>query len=455
LTLAVLQVVDNWMKRLEGLDQWDVQLDQVRVCTKIGIDCMDMDPKKRPVARDIIDRLDKTASIVETGIGSSVKHQVSFLKYCQQKISKISSQYFGRDTKEHTEKEELEYVGTPREDYWQQEAPGDIILNKTLSPFQKNTESNYLRNGGPMLEKCVRVFKEVELMSILKGDNFIGKGRFGEVYEGRLGSLSVAVRKLTSGTVLQKKQFVNEVIIHSKVSHRNIVKLIGVCLEVDIPMLVYEFLSKGSLCDILHCYYRLPLSLDVRLSIAAGSAGALAYLHSMASGTILHGDVKPANILLDHNFVPKISDLGISRMIGKDYGQTARIAEHIGRVAGVVAYMDPVYLQTCLLTEQNDVYSFGVVILELISRRKATQSNNNSLVRNFLENHKQGRKSTDLFDKEIAVIGDLELLDNLAEIAVECLNDDVSRRPRMLKVAKRLDTLNKSRMFNKLNHLPV
>lgn len=98
------------------------------------------------------------------------------------------------------------------------------------------------------------------------------------------------------------------------------------------------------------------------------------------------------------------------------------------------------------MTEKSDVYSFGVVILEVISRKKATHSDNNSLVTSFLACHKEEKKATELFDKEIAATGDLELLDTLAEIAVACLNLDVGQRPSMKDIAARLCTLNTSCM---------
>uniref|UniRef100_A0ACD5VAJ0 Uncharacterized protein n=1 Tax=Avena sativa TaxID=4498 RepID=A0ACD5VAJ0_AVESA len=224
--------------------------------------------------------------------------------------------------------------------------------------------------------------------------------------------------------------------IQVKRSHMNISSPIGCCLEVDIPILVYEFSSKGSLHDNLHGNNKVPLGLGTRLRIAAYSAHGLDYMLSGPSGKgtkILHGDVKTENIFLDESFNPMVSHFGMSRL----YRRT-------GILVNDMAYMDPVYLQTDLLTEQSDVYSFGVVILELISRKKATQSNNNRLVRKFLENHKQGRRSTELFDKEIAVTGHFELLDSLAGIAVECLDDDTSRRPTMSDVAKRLFILYRS-----------
>ncbi|KAF7046294.1 hypothetical protein CFC21_103015 [Triticum aestivum] len=309
----------------------------------------------------------------------------------------------------------------------------------------------YKKNGGPTLEKAhiIKLFKKEELKPILKSNNLIGKGAFGEVYKGLLDNKPVAVKKPINGSVMENEQFANEVIIQSQVIHKNIVRLIGCCLEVDTPMLVYEFISKGSLHDILHnSYIKVDLSLDARLSIAAQSADGLAYMHSKANIKILHGDVKPANILLDDNFLPKISDFGISRLIVRD-------KQHTGSVIGDMNYMDPIYLQEGLLTEKSDVYSFGVVILELITRKKATHSDNTSLVKNFLEARKKGKKATEFFDKEIAVTKDLELLDSLADMAMDCLSLDVDRRPMMTEVAERLLILSRSRKcrsFSSLKH---
>lgn len=141
---------------------------------------------------------------------------------------------------------------------------------------------------------------------------------------------------------------------------------------------------------------------------------------------------------MDDNFVPKISDFGISRLIARD-------KEHTGSVIGDMNYMDPVYLQEGLLTEKSDVYSFGVVNLELISSRRAIHSENNSLVKSFLEAHKKQKKVTEFFDKKIAIAEDLELLDGLAGMAVECLSLDVDERLTMMEVAERLHILRRSR----------
>uniref|UniRef100_M8BVL9 Wall-associated receptor kinase 5 n=1 Tax=Aegilops tauschii TaxID=37682 RepID=M8BVL9_AEGTA len=477
-----VDVVKTWMNRLEGSDQMEAHLEQVRVCIKIGMECIDSDPKKRPVARHVKDRLDKITSTMETGISSSSFEQVSLLKEqcCEEKVAKLSSEYLGKDIKEHAETEELaKYIGAPKEDHWQQireKAPGDQWslwgaqdTNQNVIPhWQQGREEvpgdqwplwgaqdtkridipqakqfGHLQHKSTQELRAVRwayigedknceTFRKGELKPFLKDKNLIGKGRYGEVYRGLVDDFApVVVRKLISGTVPEDGGlFPNEVEIQCRVIHKNIVRLIGCCLEVDTPMLVYEFLSRGSLSDILHSN-KVSLNLDLRLSIAAKSSHGLAYMHSMASSSnILHGNFRPSNILLNDNFEPKISDFGMSRMA----------VPHTGIVAGDMVYMDPVYLQTGVLTKQGDVYSFGVTILELVTRKRA-----NSLVRIFLENHKQGKKSTDLFDKQIAVTEDLELLDTLARIAVECLNHDEDLRPTMVDVAKRLSILNRSR----------
>ncbi|RLM86166.1 wall-associated receptor kinase 2-like [Panicum miliaceum] len=143
-----------------------------------------------------------------------------------------------------------------------------ILLRKE----KKKMRELYEKNGGSILEKAkaIKIFKKEELKEILKSKNSIGKGQFGEVYKGLLDNKLVAVKKPRSdGEPKNNEQFANEVIIQSQVIHKNIVRLIGCCLEVDIPMLVYEFILNGSLEDLLHSNKLVPVNIDVRLSIAA------------------------------------------------------------------------------------------------------------------------------------------------------------------------------------------
>ena len=122
--------------------------------------------------------------------------------------------------------------------------------------FSRRRERQRLfhKDGGPILEKVnnIKIFKKEELKAIIEPCNVIGKGGFGEVYKGLLQNQLVAIKKSINVDKSQEKQFANEIIIQSRVIHKNIVKLIGCCLEVDVPMLVYEFVPQGSLHDILH-----------------------------------------------------------------------------------------------------------------------------------------------------------------------------------------------------------
>uniref|UniRef100_A0A0E0HDD7 Protein kinase domain-containing protein n=1 Tax=Oryza nivara TaxID=4536 RepID=A0A0E0HDD7_ORYNI len=315
-----------------------------------------------------------------------------------------------------------------------------VVLFKLLFDERRKTKEFFIKNGGPVLEKVdnIKIFKKEELKPIIQSCNVIGKGGFGEVYKGLIDDKLVAIKKSINVDKLQEKQFTNEIIIQSKVIHKNIIKLIGCCLEVDVPMLVYEFVPRGSLHDILHGTRKESLPLQKRLNIAAGAAEGLAYMHSKTSTTILHGDIKPGNILLDENFDPKISDFGISRLIAID-------KTHTKCVIGDMCYMDPIYLQSGLLTKQSDVYSFGVVLLELLTRQKASSGEDTRLVTTFLDAYTEDHKGAiDLFDREILLEGDTEVFDNLAILVVDCLKLELERRPEMTDVEERLQTMKRS-----------
>ncbi|KAG9441294.1 hypothetical protein H6P81_017148 [Aristolochia fimbriata] len=196
----------------------------------------------------------------------------------------------------------------------------------------------------------------------------IGEGGYGSVYRGQLRHTTVAVKVLNPGSLQGKAEFEQEVDILSRVRHPNLVTLIGTCP--DAWSLVYEYLPNGSLEDRLTCKDNSPpLSWQVRTRILADICHALIFLHSSKPHNIVHGDLKPANILLDSNFAGKLGDFGISRCITKNDQSCCTTMGCNTGPKGTLAYIDPMFQCTGVLTRKSDVYSFGVIILRVLTGR--------------------------------------------------------------------------------------
>ncbi|WOL12941.1 wall-associated receptor kinase-like 16 [Canna indica] len=324
-----------------------------------------------------------------------------------------------------------------------------IILGHQRRKIHREKHKFFQQNGGLKLFEEIRS-KQVDTVKIYTKhdlekatDNFdknreLGRGGHGTVYKGNLDDgREVAIKRSKVVAEVESEEFVREMIIISQLNHKNVVRLLGCCLEVEIPMLVYEFIPNGTLFDYIHNNHRV-IPLDIRLRIAGESAEALAYLHSWASPPILHGDVKSLNILLDRNYVPKMSDFGASRMLSIDETQ------FITMVQGTLGYLDPEFLIARQLTTKSDVYSFGVVIVEIITRKKPIYCDENaqgkSLAFGFLDAMKD-RKLEEFLDDQIIDKGNMDVLQEVAELAKECLNVKGDERPTMREVAERLHVL--------------
>ncbi|GMI74354.1 hypothetical protein like AT1G07870 [Hibiscus trionum] len=203
-------------------------------------------------------------------------------------------------------------------------------------------------------------------------DYFLGEGGFGKVYKGLLEETNqvVAIKQLDQDSLQGTREFVAEVSTLSTAEHPNLVKLIGFCAEDEQRLLVYEYMSLGSLENHLHDFKpnQKPLDWNTRMEIAAGAARGLEYLHVKMNPPVIYRDLKCSNILLGEGYHPKLSDFGLAR-VGPSGDKT-----HVStRVMGTYGYCAPDYAMTGQLTFKSDIYSFGVVLLELITGRKAVE----------------------------------------------------------------------------------
>ncbi|PIN08951.1 Serine/threonine protein kinase [Handroanthus impetiginosus] len=294
--------------------------------------------------------------------------------------------------------------------------------------------------------KSARMFsiKEVKkATNKFSKDRILGCGGFGEVYKGELqdGTI-VAIKSAKVGDIKSTEQVLNEVGILSQVNHRNLVKLLGCCVEAEQPLMIYEYVSNGTLHDHLHGKYSNFLDWETRLRIALQTAEALAYLHSAAYTPIYHRDVKSTNILLDDDFNAKVADFGLSRLASPGLSHVSTCAQ------GTLGYLDPEYYRNYHLTDKSDVYSYGVVLLELLTSQKvidfSRDHDNVNLVVHVIERASSG-SILEVVDQRLmgneppAYI--IKCLRMFSEVALACLKEKQDERPSMKDVLKDLECI--------------
>ncbi|KAB1993337.1 hypothetical protein ES319_D13G023800v1 [Gossypium barbadense] len=275
-------------------------------------------------------------------------------------------------------------------------------------------------------------------------DNFsenlvIGVGGFGKVYKGELrDETEVAVKRGTPQSSQGLVEFRTEIEMLSQFRHRHLVSLIGYCDENNEMIIIYEYMENGTLKNHLYGSSHPGLSWRQRLEISVGSVKGLHYLHTGSTKSIIHRDVKSANILLDKNFMAKVADFGLSKT-GPDIDRT-----HVSTaVKGSFGYLDPEYLTTQKLTEKSDVYSFGVVLLEVLCGRPVIDPSlpreKVNLVDWALKSHRNGRLE-DIVDP--SVVGEIkrESLNKFWEITEKCLGKYGIYRPSMGDVLWNLES---------------
>ncbi|KAL5580479.1 hypothetical protein UlMin_012921 [Ulmus minor] len=270
-------------------------------------------------------------------------------------------------------------------------------------------------------------------------DSEVGQGGYGKVYRGVLADGTVvAIKRAQEGSLQGEKEFLTEIELLSRLHHRNLVSLIGYCDEEGEQMLVYEFMSNGTLREHISAKAKEPLSFSMRLRIALAASKGILYLHAEADPPIFHRDIKASNILLDSKFVAKVADFGLSRLAPVP-DMEGDVPNHVSTVVkGTPGYLDPEYFLTHKLTDKSDVYSLGVVFLELLTGMQPI-SHGKNIVRE-VNNASQSGMIFSVFDGRMGSYPS-DCVDKFLALALRCCQDETDSRPSMAEVVRTLENL--------------
>ncbi|KAJ7967070.1 Protein kinase [Quillaja saponaria] len=321
------------------------------------------------------------------------------------------------------------------------------------SRFSASSGDEACPNGQILPTPNSRIFTFAELKVATKNfraDTVLGEGGFGKVFRGWLdgkatsknGSGSViAVKKLNSESLQGFEEWQSEVHFLARLSHPNLVKLLGYCWEDKELLLVYEFMQKGSLEN--HLFGRgssvQPLPWDIRLKIAIGAARGLAFLHT-SEKQVIYRDFKASNILLDGSYTAKISDFGLAKL-----GPSASQSHVTTRVMGTYGYAAPEYVATGHLYVKSDVYGFGVVLVEILTSLRALDTNRPARERNLVDWVKpylqDRRKLKSIMDSRLEGKYPSKAVFHIAQLALKCLAAEPKQRPSMKEVVESLERI--------------
>ncbi|CDP04034.1 unnamed protein product [Coffea canephora] len=288
----------------------------------------------------------------------------------------------------------------------------------------------------------VKEFTYEEMVSATK--NFdsscvVGQGGYGKVYKGILADETVvAIKRAQEGSLQGEKEFLTEIELLSRLHHRNLVSLVGYCDEEGEQMLIYEFMSNGTLRDNISGKSKEPRTFAMRLRIALGSAKGILYLHTEANPPIFHRDIKASNILLDSKLTAKVADFGLSRLAPVPDVE-GMLPAHVSTVVkGTPGYLDPEYFLTHKLTDKSDVYSLGVVFLELLTGMHPI-SHGKNIVREVNIAYRSGMIFSVIDDSMGSYPS--ECVEKFINLALKCCLEEPDARPSMAEVVRELESI--------------
>ncbi|KAL1821995.1 hypothetical protein ACET3Z_008773 [Daucus carota] len=331
---------------------------------------------------------------------------------------------------------------------------GAIVLGLSIIIYMLKKKKNKRQEGRFTLDTEQFQSKEsqqedlelplIDLFAIEKATNYfsvnniLGEGGFGPVYKGIMeDGREIAVKRLSKTSRQGTNEFKNEVVCIAKLQHRNLVKLLGCCIQEEEMMLIYEYLPNKGL-DFFIFDEKRSKSLDwpARFNIINGIARGLLYLHQDSRLRIIHRDLKVSNILLDKDLNPKISDFGMARIFGGDETQA-----NTRRVVGTYGYMSPEYQLDGLFSVKSDVFSFGVLVLEIVSGKRNRgffhADHHHNLLGHAWNLFKEGM-TEELIDASISYQGHLSQVLRSIHIGLLCVQQDPEDRPSMSYVVMTL-----------------
>ncbi|TKY50559.1 G-type lectin S-receptor serine/threonine-protein kinase RLK1 [Spatholobus suberectus] len=297
--------------------------------------------------------------------------------------------------------------------------------------YSKKSSTNKI-----VAESNLRSFTFGELVQAT--NNFkeeLGRGSCGIVFKGTTDLATIAVKKLDKMLKDSDKEFKTEVNVIGQTHHKNLVRLLGYCDEGEHRILVYEFLSNGTLANFLFGDFK--RNWNQRVQIAFGIARGLVYLHDECCTQIIHCDIKPQNILLDEHYNARISDFGLSKLLMINQSRTET------GIRGTKGYVAPDWFRSAPITTKVDVYSFGVLLLEIICCRRNVDGEVGNEEKAILTDwaydcYKAGRIDI-LVENDDEAISDINRLERFVMVAIWCLQEDPSLRPTMKKVMLMLE----------------